>query len=429
MHKKLFVDNPDEVCFIDNNISPKYINYGEGLSAVSFFKRCYIPEKDNEIKFPSMAEIALKELETQKQEEFDKYKRLFNEKQFPTTLINHFDKINVENFQSDFNNQFDYQYFYKENLTEKEFPNKYQLKWVKKWQSKFIQPIIGTIKNRYYAIIISDGDSMGKWLSGENLLKNNDLYVFHKKLSGSLNKFSKNAEQNLKSPQGKTVYSGGDDFMAFVNLEHLFPVMEKLNEQFAEINTDLADNSNFAIQENKKMTLSAGIAIAHYKTPLGIVLDKAREMEKLAKQNNDNEKNSFAIAVLKRSGEINQTVWKWKQDNKKYTTKILENLIQELQKENGISNTFIKNIQVEFNKLQNEKGDLSVNSLLLETEFKRLLKKSRDKNMPSENYDTILNNLKILLPKAKTKNFFMALNIADFIQRNTNGLITDKDGE
>jgi len=429
LEKKLFMDSPEEVCFVGNNVPIKYLDYGEGLSAVSFFKRCYIPERNNknEVNFPSTAEITLKYVEHNNQEEFDKYKNLFDEKHFPTLLINHFEKLKIENYDQDFHKvdkkDFDYQLFYSENLNEKNIKNKIQLRWVKKWHSKFIKSIIGENKNRYYAIIVSDGDNMGKWLSGENLKPDADLLFFHKKLSENLNGFSEEAYKLLNEPEGKTVYSGGDDFMGFINLEYLFPVMNNIHEKFENINHDIKSIK----QEDKKLTLSAGIAIAHYKTPLSIVLQKAREMEKLAKQNEkgNEKKNSFAIAVLKHSGEINQTVWKWKGDDGNYIPDSLKYIVDQLQDEkNGFSNTFITNLQIEFEKLQDKEGKLIVEKELLVTELKRLLKQSckiRDKNKKKEATDKMFKNLEPLIPEKNENfnNFFMALNIADFIQRKT----------
>ena len=422
LRKKLFIDNKKEVCFV-RNTELKYLNEGEGLSAVSFFKRCYIPEKEKNNKdfnFPSTAEIALKELENQNPDEFNKYKKLFNKNEFATLLINHFDKKDIHDYEKDFNKYFDYQYFYPENLTDKEISNANQLKLVKKWHDKFIKPIVGSSKNRYYAVLVFDGDSMGEWLSRVNLLDKNKLYEFHEELSSCLSNFSKKVETILDVKRGKAVYSGGDDFMGFVNLNHLFDVMKEIYELFEKlVNEELFKNDKFKIKENRKLTLSAGIAIAHYKTPLSIVLEKAREMENLAKQDDTNgyKKDAFAIAALKRSGEINQTVWKWKQGNE-FTTEILKNLVSELQNESGISNTFIKNAQIEFSMLCNEKGQITVDNKLFNKEFERLLNKSGGNN-------DVFNKLKAILPQEKQENynlqnFFMALNIADFIQRNTN---------
>ncbi|MCF6183086.1 MAG: hypothetical protein L3J56_00425 [Bacteroidales bacterium] len=141
-------------------------------------------------------------------------------------------------------------------------------------------------------------------------------------------------------------------------------------------------------------------------------------MEKKAKQNENNTKNSFGIAVLKRSGEINQAVWKWKQNNE-YVTEIFKELIASLQADYGVSNTFIKNIQEEFYKLTDEKNKLLVEKDLIQIELHRLLKRAKHKKMKDSNFESLKNKLNLLLETDNIENFFMALNIADFIQRNT----------
>jgi len=62
-----------------------------------------------------------------------------------------------------------------------------------------------------------------------------NLKEFHKKLSEKLLDFGKWATDYLTAPLGKTVYAGGDDFLGFVNLKHLFSVMKELRSKFDEI--------------------------------------------------------------------------------------------------------------------------------------------------------------------------------------------------
>jgi len=421
LKRKLFIDNEKEVCFVNKNVAIKHLNYGEGLSAVSFFKRCYAPQ-NCKTEFPSTAEIAL--LQT-----INSIVKLEG-----TELANKYLNFRIELQRIGDN---DAQLCYEENYTKNYFVrNNIDIKLLNPLKDKLKEIVklarqAGIDFNSYYAIIIFDGDSMGEWLSGENLQTGSNLYEFHKKLSECLGIFSVDVEKILIAPKGKTVYSGGDDFVGFVNLEHLFPVMQEINELFdKEVNSKLIGNKNFTIKDSKKLSISAGIAIAHYKTPLSIVLEKAREIETVAKQNeiNNEKKNSFAIAVLKRSGEINQTVWKWKHDRITLTTQILQNLISALQGEKGISNKFIKNAQIEFSLLCDDKGLLNVASKIFNTEFERLLKKSGDTD------NSTFKMLKSVLPQENDKNynlqnFFMALNIADFIQRNTNGIKEQENGE
>ena len=113
----------------------------------------------------------------------------------------------------------------------------------------------------YYAVLVFDGDSMGEWLSGARLKPESSLQEFQDYLSGQLGKFAKIAKGILVPPKGKTVYAGGDDFLGFVNLRYLFPVMKELREKFDQ----MIDLSQFS---NQKLTFSAGVAIAHYTMPL-----------------------------------------------------------------------------------------------------------------------------------------------------------------
>ncbi|MCF6183085.1 MAG: type III-B CRISPR-associated protein Cas10/Cmr2 [Bacteroidales bacterium] len=239
LEKKLFLDVEEEVFFITEDIPLKYIDYGEGLSAVSFVKRTY---KANDIDFPSTAKIALMKLEKDNPNEFDKYQKLFNKNDFPTLLITHYDKLELKKIDKDFNDTFDYHYFYKENLTEKEFLNKEQLKWVKKWNKKFIKPLIGENKNRYYAIIAADGDSMGEQLSNVKSLEE------HRKISEVLSEFSEKVRKldyiNDNNKLARVVYSGGDDILAFVNLDYLFDFLREVRGLYESLLRPVAEELN-----------------------------------------------------------------------------------------------------------------------------------------------------------------------------------------
>jgi CRISPR-associated protein Cmr2 len=270
---------------------------------------------------------------------------------------------------------------------------------------------------KYYAILMLDGDSMGRWLSGEFLENKTELKEFHKKLTKELGTYAecvdgeKSENGIIKEPRGKLVYAGGDDVLAFVNLNHLLPVMKELRTNFPEF-----EEFGFEIKDNKKSSASAGIAIAHYKTPLSEVLKWARKMEKEAKSIDD-DKDAFAIAVLKRSGEIRKAVFKW-QYGTSSVIDVLELLIQSLnQKE--FSNNFIKSLGLEFRRLMNEEGQYK-NSDIIKTEMKRLVARScmLDERRKKRAIDDLTEKLDMLHTNSKSlDNFLSALDIADFIER------------
>lgn len=113
----------------------------------------------------------------------------------------------------------------------------------------------------YYAVLLMDGDNMGKWLSGElaptireilhlnvrNTLDNDADWQalleqkrplnpsLHLATSKALRDFSLHVAREIveKDHLGKLVYAGGDDVLAFVSLRDLPEVMRKLRAYFS----------------------------------------------------------------------------------------------------------------------------------------------------------------------------------------------------
>jgi len=383
---------------------------GEGLCALCFTKRCY-PAKS---PYPSTAKVALME------------------------TLNRLNKLELsmedQAMLNDYRNivtTFDEQLYYEENLTDNYFRKHYIKGLLDMTKIREKQKRISDITksnrlelSKYYAIIAFDGDSMGKWLSGSKLKQESDLMKFHNKLSKNLGDFAREAKGYLDNNQrGRTVYAGGDDFLGFVNLNHLFVVMKDLREKFDNRVNDNNLKGYFA-DEDDKITFSAGIAIAHYKTPLSEVLSWARRMEKEAKDFDD-KKDAFGIAVLKHSGEIHKTVYKWQYDGDWPIDLIKE--ISERLKNDELSNTFIKNLQIEFLKLMDEKERLYEDKFdygrMLSVEIKRLLERSQ--KPPKKEITKLAEHLKKLYSVEKKKdnsfeNFLSLLNIADFISKHIN---------
>ena len=333
----------------------------------------------------------------------------------------------LDRYKRIFSDNFDAELYYTDNLTERYFEkNNYSPKKIEDAKAGLeeIHKIAqgNELKfSEYYAILMLDGDSMGKWLSGEFLEDKTKLLKFHKKLAKELGSFAETVEEIIKEPKGRLVYAGGDDVLAFVNLNQLLPAMKDLRKNFPEF-----EELGFEIKDNRKSSASAGIAIAHYKTPLSEVLKWAREMEKEAKSIDD-QKDAFAIAVLKRSGEIRKAIFKWKHDTSSIIG-ILENLIRSLKQED-FSNTFIKKFGVEFRRLMDERGR-SENNLLIKTEMKRLIERSCMMMMGQDETQKeflqrkkqaigdLTDKLYTLYTNSKSMDDFLSsLEIADFIER------------
>jgi CRISPR-associated protein Cmr2 len=374
---------------------------GEGLSAVSLTKRFYGSDG-----FPSTAKIALMQdihnLENSENQEakmiFTCYKKFFSDKDFDEQLL----------FEENLNEN----YFKKHNLDGylSKLPNIIQNHAkIKKY-----------LKTRYYALLVFDGDNMGKWLSGVNL-KSNNLENFHTHLSKKLGDFAQNIDTYLQGYHFKTVYAGGDDYLGFVNLHSLFDVLQTLRQKFKEEVSDKLkewkkDNETITFDITEELTFSAGICIAHYKTPLDIVLKTAKAMEHKAKE--EGGRDAFAISVLKHSGESHETVLKW--ENACENLIRIKEITESLQKD--FSAKWIKNIQEEFMLIANKDNKLEIaHHAMFKTEMKRLLgrscnligKEKTDKvNEISGKAEALISNVLYHFG-----NFSEALNIAKFIQK------------
>lgn len=279
---------------------------GEGLSAVSMFKRLYDPKGK---EFPSTAKVALMEklriikLDSAKYTALKAYKAHFNKKKE------------------------DEKYWDEQLLLEENLSRKYFLKHGLKFglneggtdldnglqdDYKKLIKLTGKFAPSYYAILLFDGDAMGDWFNGSNLEKPDQLKAFQLALKDHFHKFAKTASDYLDSGdyRGKTIYAGGDDFLGLVNLHHLLDVVEHLRAKFKELVSEqlLKEQTEFKVRANCELSFSAGVAIAHYKEPLGIVLQAAREAEERAKKQRDRgpEGGQLCFSVIRHSGGTTQ---------------------------------------------------------------------------------------------------------------------------
>jgi CRISPR-associated protein Cmr2 len=220
---------------------------------------------------------------------------------------------------------------------------------------------------KYFAVLMMDGDEMGKWLSGDKMPEYQD--VLHPKTKDALNSLEqqdwKDILENprLMSPAihgfisktlgdfslklvrhivekrypGKLVYAGGDDVLALLPLDSVLEVARELRAAFSgEILTDevttgfevkfnhqKAKTGYIWLEQTKgnrnckqllatmghKATASTGIVIVHHKNPLDVTLTEVRKAEKAAKSKEG--RNAFSLTFMKRSGEIMSAGAKW----------------------------------------------------------------------------------------------------------------------
>lgn len=152
------------------------------------------------------------------------------------------------------------------------------------------QKVFRLAKNRkplpYYALLLADGDSMGKLLSALN---------DSTKLSSCLSEFSSGVNQII-SPQngnGRVVYSGGDDVFGLVSAESALDVAKQLSDSYRAAFKDT--------KADKIATLSVAIVYSHFKFPLASTIRVAHTLlDDIAKDRTG--RDSIALGLVQGCG-------------------------------------------------------------------------------------------------------------------------------
>lgn len=412
----------------------KYCRQGEALCTVCLTKRLageYFGKKYPEIadlSFQSTSEVATADFKLRVSEDRDareKYKQFVeavntlenaNGNQIEVTV----DPVRkLKEMQTSWN--IDGDWLFEESFSEHNLKRYYGLSkkaqieqketisQCDKLRRELINNHIGFDPSRYFAVIVLDGDGMGETISRA---KN---WEAHTKISSKLNVYTKAVRQIADEDYlGKLIYAGGDDVLALANLSDLLEILHQLRWDFPNLNSG----------ENPASTASAGVCIAHCKVPLGDVLNRARAMEQEAKSIDG--KNALGIALLKHSGNISQTVFKWKykteSDKNIDMIKVSQNLI-ELIKTGEVSKRFIYAFRDVFTRLTNRDGGLELPGIV-ESELTRLIRRATSEKVRSDaeiqqRIDKNVQDLTTILANRLIKfdDFICFLEIINFIAR------------
>jgi CRISPR-associated protein Cmr2 len=235
-----------------------------------------------------------------------------------------------------------------------------------------IECIAGVPPERYYALVLLDGDRMGAWLTAGDPearltfleswhpavaaeVKKRSSHVLdryisamrppsparHVFISRALNGFAIHLARLIVEEHynGKLLYAGGDDLLAMVAVDDLLKVLMALRCVYSGIapgdDVELKDplgRPRFRPEVRRgrdhvllggesrrqllrmmgcRATLSAGAVIAHYSAPLGAVLRELRAAERRAKARDGGGRDAFSVTLMKRAGGISQFTSKW----------------------------------------------------------------------------------------------------------------------
>lgn len=258
----------------DEFYAAHYAEPGEALSGIDLLKRW---GKAGEVSFPSTTDLAAQPFQTMLGKEREQ------------ALLQRV-KALLEGYTK--RTETEGTYFYAERLAQLISDKTKRREFRREFANIFQDEGIRQQPSPYYALLLADGDNMGKTIDAQDDMEK------HQRLSRRLNEFASAAHQLIVDRSGTPVYVGGDDVLAYLSLHTALQCVSDLNDKFSEYVGGFSYQSNGA---SRASTLSGALVIAHHLTPLSDVLDTAREAERKAK-GRSSEKNALAIVLSKRGG-------------------------------------------------------------------------------------------------------------------------------
>jgi CRISPR-associated protein Cmr2 len=177
----------------------------------------------------------------------------------------------------------------------------------------------------YLAVVMFDGDKMGKTLSQ------------HPEISSILTSFSRGIPALISDPavQGETIYSSGDEMLALLPINSALSVLRRIHAKFAD--------------EISATTCSAGITFFHCKESLQLALKDCRDALHHAKETYG--RNSVVFSVLIASGTSYRFGIPWKFSDVDGTDfdvlAMMEELIALVKAPEGLSRRFLYDLMME----------------------------------------------------------------------------------
>ena len=216
-------------------------------------------------------------------------------------------------------------------------------------------------RDKYYALLLMDGDRIGDLLNGTTMTatwgsvihpelkrryddpsfqppkdvlrgKLSDKRILnpalHAAISDSLNSFARFAVAPIvERRQGRLIYAGGDDVCAILPLDTVLTAADEIRKaysagfvRYTESGVEPYDGRDSGgkigihLGQAPGISISAGIMIAHHKTPLReVIRDTHTLLTEVAKKKGG--RNAVAIRLSKRSGADRDFSCKWDEPN------------------------------------------------------------------------------------------------------------------
>jgi CRISPR-associated protein Cmr2 len=273
----------------DHNLRRLGMKKGERLCGVGLVKRLGIHEipKPFQEKFASTSSIAAATLvtESNKSEVLTYYQELVQNDE-----VKLFNLTGAALFESRLR-----EFFEDDNPNEKTLEQR--LNEPRSKLNELLKKISGgKTPLPYYALLLGDGDNMGKTID----LLTKDGIQAHQQFSSDLAGFATKAREIVEAAHGCLIYAGGDDVLALLPLHTALECALCLNQAFEQAVGGEKYKQKDKEDKEVKPSFSAGMVVWHHLEPLQEALQAARDAEKKAKDVDG--KDALCIMVAKRSG-------------------------------------------------------------------------------------------------------------------------------
>jgi CRISPR-associated protein Cmr2 len=164
----------------------------------------------------------------------------------------------------------------------------------------------GQTASPYYALLLMDGDSMGKLLAitEETRGKQEESRGITEGISELLGRFAGSVNSIVSSYSGQTVYAGGDDVLAVLPLDTALVAAEDLRLQYIEVFKKQRQ------EDPSSGTISAALVFVHHSVGLKNAMRYAHhQLDEVAKDGNG--RDSIALSAINGNGQIWSYVSTW----------------------------------------------------------------------------------------------------------------------
>lgn len=147
--------------------------------------------------------------------------------------------------------------------------------------------------NPYVALLVADGDRMGKFLERAHTPEQ------HTAVSKAIAAFSNAIPEIARKHRGHAIYHGGEDLMVAYPLQSAVAGARALSSAFAEYIQPMIDVLLPTAEDRSKglPTLRAGLAICHLGEPMGFIRRMAEDAEKFAKGDAGSAQQGDALGI------------------------------------------------------------------------------------------------------------------------------------